>query len=308
MREMKHVIFYSWQSDLATASNHTLIEDALENVINIMKKEDIVSIEPVLDRDTAGVAGSPDISKTIFDKIGGASAFIADVSIINAGSPHRPVPNPNVLVELGYALRALGDNRVILILNDFFGGPEELPFDLRTRRAIRYSSDPSNSDRATPRKALEIRLKGALELILQNVETETTVARPAYQLRYRYEWHPTKVESDLHEYVVAFYIKNEGSLRATDYRFQVDFPTDYLYDSDKGNGWRAFVFNQDQYRGNAQIIYPDEERVAFRIQYYVNTRNYSEERMADKKLRISLYSGDMAPLREELPFIRIQHF
>jgi hypothetical protein len=56
-------------------------------------------VEPVIDRDTAGVPGSPDIAHTIFDKIDAAAVFVCDVSIVNADTAGRPTPNPNVLLR-----------------------------------------------------------------------------------------------------------------------------------------------------------------------------------------------------------------
>jgi hypothetical protein len=43
--------------------------------------------------------------------------FVADVTPINAGSDHRLCPNPNVLIELGYAVKALGWSRIVMVLN-----------------------------------------------------------------------------------------------------------------------------------------------------------------------------------------------
>src|SRR5436305_3979267 len=111
------IIFYSWQSDLPNAVNRSFIEKALETAIKSVRNDDSIQIEPVIDRDTSGVPGSPDIAGTILEKIEQSQIFVCDVSIINLDQPSRPTPNPNVLVELGYALRALGPQRVIMVLN-----------------------------------------------------------------------------------------------------------------------------------------------------------------------------------------------
>jgi hypothetical protein len=39
---------------------------------------------------------------------------VADVTIVGRGNG-RPTPNPNVLIELGYALKSLGARRLILV-------------------------------------------------------------------------------------------------------------------------------------------------------------------------------------------------
>jgi hypothetical protein len=101
---------------------------------------------------TQGVAGAPDISKTIFQKIADADVLVADVSIVGMQEGGRPTPNPNVLIERGYALHALGDERVVLVLNLAFGKPEQLPFDLKMRRILTFDAPEQATDRATERK------------------------------------------------------------------------------------------------------------------------------------------------------------
>jgi len=98
---MASTIFYSWQSGLPNATNRGFIQKALENAVRSIGEDDTVKVEPVIDRDTASVPGSPDIAATIFEKIDNCDVFVCDVSIVNARSRKRPTPNPNVLIELG---------------------------------------------------------------------------------------------------------------------------------------------------------------------------------------------------------------
>ena len=71
---MHRVIFYSWQSDLPNATNRSFILGALENVAKAITADDTIDVEPVVDRDTQGVAGAPDIAKTIFQKLDAADS------------------------------------------------------------------------------------------------------------------------------------------------------------------------------------------------------------------------------------------
>lgn len=130
-------VFYSWQSDLLNSTNRGFIQDALERAAKAICEDDSIKVEPVVDRDTAGVAGSPDIAATILDKIDACQVLVCDVSIINNPENARPTPNPNVLVELGYALGVLGWERILMVMNTAFGEPELLPFDLSKKGSFR---------------------------------------------------------------------------------------------------------------------------------------------------------------------------
>jgi hypothetical protein len=101
---MAQKIFYSWQSDLPNATNRGFILRALGDASAAIGKDLSVDERPEVDRDTQGVPGAPDIAQTIFEKIDTAQAFVADVSIVTTAEESRPSPNPNVLIELGYAV------------------------------------------------------------------------------------------------------------------------------------------------------------------------------------------------------------
>ena len=158
---MKRTIFYSWQSDLPNNTNRGFIDTALRRAIAAIGRDDTAALEPVMDRDTLGVAGSPDIAVSIFAKIASADVFVADVSIINQQENGRPTPNPNVLFELGFAVAELGWENVILVMNDFFGDPSVLPFDLRGRRVIVYTASPER-EKGEVRGLLQGRLEAAI--------------------------------------------------------------------------------------------------------------------------------------------------
>ena len=75
-------VFYSWQSDLPNNINRGFIEQALETAAKSIRNDDSIKIEPVVDRDTRGVPGAPDIAKTILEKIEQSQVFVCDVSIV----------------------------------------------------------------------------------------------------------------------------------------------------------------------------------------------------------------------------------
>lgn len=160
-------IFYSWQSDLPNSTNRGFIEDCLGRAIKELEADPELRVEPCLDRDTQNVPGSPDIASTIFDKIDRCGLFVCDVSIVNPDSSERPTPNPNVLIELGYAVKTLGWNRIVCVFNSAFGRIEELPFDLRQRR-VRCYNLPQGSTKTEQRPLLT----GLLEADLRSIFDE----------------------------------------------------------------------------------------------------------------------------------------
>lgn len=194
---MRHVIFYSWQSDLDPALTRVFIEEALTAAAENLKGDDKAAIEAVIDRDTAGVAGTPGIAETILQKIDECDVFVCDVSIINNPEAvpesnlllqtvrgvaqvilertfryrriKRPTPNPNVLIELGYAAARIGWEHVILVQNTVYGDPGSLPFDLRNRRIVPFnlsSKETGPDGRQRVRDQLEIDLRRALADVL----------------------------------------------------------------------------------------------------------------------------------------------
>lgn len=150
-------IFYSWQSDLPGNITRNFIAKSIESAVKELK--DTVCIE--VDRDTKGEFGSPDITETIFSKIDECDIFIADVSIVNnynvidadgGEKIKRYTPNPNVMLELGYASKVVGWENIICIINTDYGAIEDLPFDIKHRRLTPYSLN--NNENSKMRKKI----------------------------------------------------------------------------------------------------------------------------------------------------------
>ncbi len=175
---MAWTVFYAWQSDLPNSTNRGLIERGLQDAVKQLGADGSVVQDPRVDRDTLGVAGSPDIERTIFEKIAQAAVFVCDVSLVTNDGSGRPSPNPNVLIELGFALRALGDERVILVMNRAFGPPELLPFDIRRKRVLTYDIAVDAGEKARERSALTARLVEAVRLSMTAAKTARTSEEP----------------------------------------------------------------------------------------------------------------------------------
>jgi len=136
-----HTIFYSWQSDLPSFTNSNAIRKALRNASSEVEGA-IEGIIIKVDEATRDKIGSPDILNTIFKKIAACDIFICDLTTINnkTAGEGRKVPNPNVLIELGFAIATLGWERIIILFNTNFGTfPNDLPFDLDRHRAAKFN-------------------------------------------------------------------------------------------------------------------------------------------------------------------------
>ncbi len=167
MMKGKHTIFFSWQSD-NVKENKYIIKECLKKVSKSLNKD--CSYEVIIDEGTNKTFGSPHISTTIFNKIDKCDIFVCDVSIINSNFEKNPnsrlTPNPNVMLELGYAVNLLGWERIICINNLQFGEIEKLPFDIRGNRISKYDSSKEGFE-----LNLETTLKKAIKAILDNYET-----------------------------------------------------------------------------------------------------------------------------------------
>lgn len=153
---MKITIFYSWQSDLPNTSNRGYIQKAVENAAKSIQQKNNSITEISIDSDSRDELGTPDLVNTIFSKINNCDIFIGDISIINSHIDFRKVPNPNVLIELGYASSIIGWEKIISVFNIDYGRIEELPFDIRHRKPLTYSKTNNN-------------LQKLLELSIQNI-------------------------------------------------------------------------------------------------------------------------------------------
>ena len=133
---MKVSIFYSWQSDLPSKTNRYFIEESIKKSLGDINKDS--RIIACIDRDTKGELGSPDIRASIFQKINHSKFFICDISLND-----NQTPNANVLIELGYAIKSMGWNKILCLFNTQTGEIEDLPFDINHNRVTPYNPNVS---------------------------------------------------------------------------------------------------------------------------------------------------------------------
>jgi hypothetical protein len=139
-------VFWSWQSDTPGRTGRHLVRDALDAAIQRLKQMPDVE-EPTerearsalhLDQDRKGISGSPDLARVILEKIEQSAVFVADVtpvctSLARVDDPPKKLINSNVAIELGYALHALSDRSLLMVMNGYYGGRADLPFDLQSK-------------------------------------------------------------------------------------------------------------------------------------------------------------------------------
>jgi hypothetical protein len=173
---MAHTVFFSWQTDTPSKGGKNFIEKALSKAIEQLAEE--ITIDQAnrdglaVDKDTEGVAGTPPIVDTIFRKIDASGAFRADVTFVGKRLDGRPTPNPNVLLEYGWALKSLSYSRITCVMNTHYGEPsdETLPFNMKH---LRWPIQYCLSDEADAAKRREVlselvgKVKAALRAIVQ---------------------------------------------------------------------------------------------------------------------------------------------
>lgn len=131
-------IFYSWQSDHKNTKN--LINKSLIGAIKDLAGNNTLEKAPRLDKDTQGVAGSPNIVSIIKDKIDSCGIFVADVSIVDESRGGRKLVNQNVMFELGYAIAKHSELNVVMLFNTDLGDPKDLHFDISHHRVLQFST------------------------------------------------------------------------------------------------------------------------------------------------------------------------
>lgn len=135
MSKTKFTIFFSWQSDLK--GNKKIIKDSL--LAECQKQKEKNGYELEIDEATRNLPGSPKIEDAILEKIASADIFVCDITPI-ASCGRKLMPNSNVIFELGFALHALGEKRVILLAKYGDWDVNDMPFDFNHRRIGMFSS------------------------------------------------------------------------------------------------------------------------------------------------------------------------
>jgi len=173
---MVNTVFYSWQKDTPEDTGPNFIEEALSAAIKELQKDitlDKALRDLHLDRDTKNIPGQPPIVDTILRKIDSAAVFVPDLTFVGRRlDKKRLTPNPNVLIEYGYAVKALTHERIVPVMNTHYGEPSDatMPFDMKhLRHPIQYRlrPDASSEERARALAELTKNLKESITAVLK---------------------------------------------------------------------------------------------------------------------------------------------
>ena len=145
----KITIFYCWQSDIP-GQREMIREELLAHAYRLEAENDC-HVE--VDEDTRSVAGMIPIADAVLEKIRNADIFVCDISPVatihrkdeegyNIPGVEKKMPNSNVMLELGYALRNMHSSRIIALANTqgdkWHDG--EMPFDIFNRQYIKFTN------------------------------------------------------------------------------------------------------------------------------------------------------------------------
>ena len=314
---MEIKIFYSWQSDLPNRTNRGFIQTALERAARSIRDDESIKVEPVIERDTEGVPGSPNIAETILAKIDDCNIFVGDVSIINPDSEKRKTPNPNVMLELGYALKKLSFTRIVMVLNKAFGRPEELPFDLKMKRALDYNAPESQEKLSEERNNLAKKLESALKAIINDIEEaqDKQADEKANPITLSVERKDNNITGQRHDYQLIVKLKNNSNRIIRDYHIDIQFLQEFLKDQ-KANSSDIISSRSDsrytffRFKGKSiGDIYPGDTKDLGHIHYYVDHKKYFDlSHLFKEPIKFNVYVEDFDPIVLEKPFEELQNF
>ncbi|NJC30376.1 hypothetical protein GGR79_001843 [Xanthomonas arboricola] len=139
----------------------------IRKAISIKDQGPLTTTAPQLHVDSwrARHFGLAEPSRDNLKKIEACGVFVADVSLI--GDPRKGQCNSNVMYELGYATRYLGEDRVLLICNTVHGDIEDLPFDIKHKYVLGYKL-AEGADKAPIRNMLAAAIEDKIQPLFKN--------------------------------------------------------------------------------------------------------------------------------------------
>jgi hypothetical protein len=303
-------IFWSWQSDTPEQIGKYLVRDALKVAVDRLKQAEDID-EPTrddlhLDQDTQGTTGSPDLVPTIFRKIEESEVIVADVTIVRKTDEDKRLINSNVAIELGYALHACTDARVLLVFNQHYGSYEHLPFDLRHKGGGVVFNLAPQADRkqiAVVRASLADDLFRKLKPFLQEprrIKNKLSVrAIIEHSLVRRY---PMDGGSD-DVFELRARLENDGEEVVRDFKLRLDIPSEFPDGSPPYGlscpappGYQRSEITNEGAPVPIKYLYPkDKTSALITLNYAVRAEQKKHAELLNKTVIATAYSGSMTP-------------
>jgi hypothetical protein len=311
---VKAYVFFSWQSDSPATGGREFVQSALTEAVAEVAKNTELVVRPEVDHDTKNVPGAPAVVAAILEKIDQCSVLVADVTLTHVrdtDGPARRAPNPNVLLELGYALKRLSPSRILLIQDTTLGVPDALPFDLRGNRVLAYSSRDAVDDPESARLKLVKDFRTAIELILSTVGPPADVVPPvtidlSFQERY--------VRSDRHGYRLPVFVTNNSDDILADWSVELRFPRRLLEPNnafpivgDEANG-RVVIMRRLE-RDHSGPFYPHDKKETLGIDYFMDDQLFEDrKRLFAEEVRASFFVGSKRVAQAVAAVRDLQHY
>lgn len=201
---MNYTVFFAYQTDIDEKYGKAFVQSAVESAIEKFKKN---GINITLDFGFRGTPGTPPLLDEMLKKSSQADMVIVDMSFTSSkiwsdakrfrlfGREIRILnnvkdkisPNPNVLLETGFAWAQKGTYRTLMVMNEAFGNASQLPVDLKGFRwGIRYNLDENNYTQNEKIK------KDLADDFYKAIKTSIN-SEPEYQ---REKWKPLRLRAD----------------------------------------------------------------------------------------------------------------
>lgn len=303
-------IFWSWQSDTPEQIGKYLVRDALRVAINRLKQAEDID-EPTrddlhLDQDTQGTTGSPDLVPTIFSKIEKSEVIVADVTIVGKTDEDKRLINSNVAIELGYALHACTDARVLLVFNEHYGSYEHLPFDLRHKGGGVVFDLAPQADRKqimVVRDSLADDFFRKLKPFLQEPPRikETLSVRAVIEHSVLRRYPLDGGTDDVFE--LRAHLENDGEEVARDFKLRLDIPSEfpdgalpYGLSRPAPPGYQRLEITNEGVSIPIKYLYPKDKTPALiTLNYAVKAEQKKHPERLNKTVIATAYSGSMTP-------------
>ena len=237
---MAYKVFFAFQMDTDDKFGKGFIHVAIDIAIQKFASE---GIDVSLDFGFRGTPGTPLLIEEMLRKSSEADMVIVDLTFTSSKAWHeskkwkvcgkeirfleiksdKKSSNPNVLLETGYAWAKKGTYRTLVVMNEAFGSPDELPVDLKGFRwGITYNLNEKTYDkRKEVRKQLAndlyIAIKAAIksEVKYQNEKWKPIYVKSEWDTDHSYPYFLTeKLKTKILEFRNLIE-KNKGNIRLT---------------------------------------------------------------------------------------------